>query len=173
MDYPATLPCPQIEGYQVSVTYGTTGVMFENGITRRRHGPKKEMHIFSIALVLSTAQLWTWQSWANVNGYDWHWMGLASDVFGFRGTIMQKHYIRYISDITINPVDAKYFRVSFQAEMDINFTTPGIFEPSNRWLIGKRPVAPATPDVVIAEIAPGVAPATDNISAGFPGLPAA
>lgn len=173
MDYPSTLPAPQVEGYQVTIISGTSGVTFENGMTRRRKGLAQKKHLFSLSLLLSTAQLWTWQKWANAYGYDWHWMNLASDLAGFRVDPTVPHFIRYISDIGIEPVDALHFRVSFEAEMDFNTLPPGIFEPTGNWIVARTPASPSSPDVVFAETAGGVAPATDNITAGYPGLTAA
>ena len=129
--------------------------------------------MFVLSLVLSTAQLWQWQNWANAYAYDWHWMKLASDLAGFRADPLIGHYIRYISDISIEPLDAKYFRVSVQAEMDLNTVPVGIFDPTGNWIVARTPASPSSPDVVFAENAAGVAPATDNIAAGYPGLPAA
>ena len=173
MDYPSILPCPQIEGYQVSVVYGTSGVTFENGMTRRRKGLKQEKHLFQLSIVLSTAQLWAWQNWANAKGYEWHWMKLASDLAGFRDTPVAAHYIRYISDISIEPVDAKYFRVSVQAEMELNSVPPGSFEPTGNWIVAQTPASPSNLNLVSAETAAGITPAIDDIAAGYPGLPAA
>lgn len=170
MNYPAILPCPQIDGYQVAVVYGTTGVRFENGMSRRRKGPKREQHVFSLSIVLTTAQLWTWQSWANDYGYEWHWINLPSNYAGATAETAVPHYIRYIGDITIEPVDALYFAVSVQAELDIN-TKPGeLFEPTGDWIIGMSPATPPG-NVISAETANGIA--TDQINAGIPGLTAA
>lgn len=173
MDYPSTLPCPQIEGYQISVVYGTSGVTFENGMTRRRKGMKQEQHVFQLSIVVSTAQLWQWQNWANAYGYEWHWMKLASDLAGFRDPPVAAHYIRYISDISIEPVDAKYFRVSVQAEMELNSVPAGTFDPTGNWIVAQTPASPSNLNLVSAETAAGITPATDDIAAGYPGLPAA
>jgi hypothetical protein len=169
-DYPSTLPCPQIEGYQVDVDYGMTAVTFEHGNKRQRRSAKNERHIFSLSLVLTLPQLWTWQSWANQFGYSWHKISLESHYAGLAGKTLVAHTIRYISDITIEPVDADYMRVSFQAEMDMDTLPAGVVQPSGNWVIGGTPPAPS-PNWIIAGTPP--APSTDTITAGTPATPAA
>lgn len=168
--YPSTLPCPQIEGYQVDIDYGVSGVTFENGNRRQRRQFRQERHYFTFSLVLTTAQLWTWQSWANQFGYDWHYMNLESNYSGLAGQTLIPHYIRYISDISIEAVDIDYFRVSVQAEMDVDTLPIGVVEFTGDWLIANTPAAPATDRIIAGTPA---APATDFIIAGSPAAPAA
>jgi hypothetical protein len=168
--YPSTLPCPQIEGYQVNVDYGVAAVVFENGRRRQRRSASRERQIFSLSLVLTLPQLWTWQSWANQFGYPWHQMNLESHYAGLVGKTLVSHTIRYISDITIEPVDADYMRVSFQAEMDMDTLPAGIVQPSGNWIIARTPATPPT-DWIIAKTP--AAPSTDTITAGTPATPAA
>lgn len=162
-DYPTTLPCPQIEGYQVETDFNISRVQFEHGNVRQRRNAQHELHTFALSLVLSTRQLWEWQSWANRFGFDWHWMSIESH-YGFI-----PHHIRYIGDISIEAVDAGYFRASFHAEMDVNTLPQGVFKPTGDVIIAGTPPAPA-PDWIVAGT-PG-APAINEIIAGSPGTPA-
>ena len=168
--YPVSLPCPQIDGYQVNIDYGLTSVAFEHGNNRQRRKAKVEKHIFSMSLVLSIKQLWTWQSWANQFGFDWHTMNLESNYSGFTTETQVPHTIRYISDIDIEAIDADYVRVSFQAEMDSNTPPAGIVKPSGNWIVGRTPAAPPADWIIGGSPA---APSPSTITAGTPGLPAA
>lgn len=169
-DYPKGLPCPQISDYQVIVDHAYSSVTFEHGNRRQRVGVKQERTIFSLSLVLTTEQLWTWQVWANHYGYDWHWTSLESQYSGYTGTALSRHFIRYISDISIDPVDVGWFRASFQAELDLDTTPQGTIDFTGNWYIARTPANPA-PDVLIAGTP--AAPSTNVIIAGTPGFPAA
>lgn len=168
--YPSTLPCPQIDGYQVDVDYGVTAVTFEHGNTRQRRSASRERHVFNLSVVLTLPELWTWQSWANKYAYDWHQMNLESHYAGLAGKIFVAHTIRYISDLTIEPIDADYMRVSFQAEMDMDTLPAGVVQPSGNWIIARTPGNAAT-DWIIAKTP--ASPSTDTITAGTPVTPAA
>lgn len=170
MDYPKTLPCPQIDGYGYSVDFGLSQVIFENGRGRQRRGVYSEKYIFDMSLVLSMEQVWEWQSWANQYGYNWHYMPLMSNFAGLQEATQIPHFIRYISDITLEPVDIGYMRASFQAEMDSNTPPKGIVEQTGDWITGGAPATPSA-DIIIAG-APG-SPSVDLIIAGSPGQPAA
>lgn len=122
MNYPSFLPCPQLEGYQIGISYGSEGVVFENGNSRRRRQFQTEVHTFSMSMVFTSKQLWDWQTWANRSGFNWHWMSLASDLSGSSTTSL--HNVRYIGDFSIEPVDAQYFKVTVQAEMNLNTALP-------------------------------------------------
>lgn len=169
-DYPGSLPAPQIEGYQVEIDYGTTGVTFENGNRRQRKGFRKERHFFQYSLVLDINELWTWQSWANQYGYDWHYEDMVSNYSGTTGKALIPHYIRYISDINIEPVDRDYFRVSLQAEMDLNTLPTGTIVVSGNWYVARTPSNPPTDRILAGTPA---APSANIIIAGTPGTPAA
>lgn len=169
-DYPSTLPCPQIEGYQVNVDYGMTAVTFEHGNRRQRRGSSYEIHVFSLSLVLSIRELWLWQSWANQYAYGWHKMNLESHYSGLAGKQLIPHTIRYISDIAIEAIDADYVRATFMAELDMTTLPEGVIITGSDWIIAGTPPAPSA-DWIIAGT-PGL-PSTDTITAGTPATPAA
>ena len=168
--YPSSLPCPQLSDYQLNIDYGMQAVTFENGHRRQRKAFKQKRMVFSLSFVLTNAQLWTWQSWANKYGYDWHWMNLESNFSGAVGSNVSGHYIRYITDIAIEPVDHKYFRVVVQAEMDLNTTPQGAIAFTGNWIVGGTPAAPAA-NFYVGQTPS--APSTDFIIAGTPEAPAA
>lgn len=170
MDYPSTLPCPQIDGYQIETDFNVSRVTFEHGNTRQRRYAEHEVHTFSLSLVLSIRQLWEWQSWANQYGYDWHWMQLESHYSAAGKNGLLPHYIRYISDISIAPVDADYVRVSFQAEMDLNTQPQGVVQVTRNWILAGVPLTPST-NWIVARTPDD--PSTDHIIAGSPGKLAA
>ena len=169
-DYPSTLPCPQIEGYRVETDFGISRVQFEHGNVRQRRSVESEVNTFSLSLVLSIRQLWEWQSWANMYGYEWHWMSLESHYSSFGNGVLIPHYIRYIGDISIEAIDADYVRVSFQAESDVDTLPQGVVIKTRDWIIGGTPPAPS-PNWIIARTPSN--PSTDNVIAGSPGSPAA
>lgn len=169
-DYPSTLPKPQIEGYQVQINYGHSGVTFENGNRRQRRGFKKEVYTFQFSLVLTTRQLWTWQSWANDFGYAWHWMDMQTDFVGTTPTTVTPHYIRYTDDISIEAIDQEHFRVTVQAEMDLNTAPRNPEGYSGNFIEAKTPSNIAT-DIIVAGILSALS--ADLIIAGTPDNPAA
>lgn len=168
--YPSTLPPPLISGYQVDVSVGVSAVVFENGRTRQRRSVQNQRHNFSLSLVLSIAQLWEWQSWANRYGYDWHYLDLVSNFSGFTTSTAIPHYIRYTSDISIQPVSGGHVQVTVQAEMDINTLPLGIVTPTGDVIIGGTPASPNSSNSIQAGIP--ASPSTDFIIAGSPGLTA-
>ncbi len=169
-EYPSGLPIPQIDGYEVEIDYGMNAVTFENGNRRQRRQYKKERYFFRFSVVLDMIQLWTWQSWANKYGYDWHFMNLQSNYSGTAGKAVIPHYIRYISDISIDPADRENYRVSVQAEMDVNTLPTGTITVSGNWYVARTPSNPPT-DYIIAGTP--ATPSANIIIAGNPGTPAA
>lgn len=171
-EYPTTLPGPQIAEYGISNIFGLSAVRFERGNNRQRRGAKRDRIVFGLSFVFSTAQLWTWQSWANRYGYDWHTMPLESAWSGqsSTGETVVPHTVRYISNIDIQPIGNGYVRVSVQAEMDVNTLPQGIVVQTGNWYVARTPSNPAT-DVIIAGTP--ASPSTNVIIAGTPDLPAA
>lgn len=171
-EYPATLPGPLIADYGIDNLFGVTAVRFERGNNRQRRGAKRDKITFNLAFVFSTAQLWTWQSWANRYGYDWHTMDLESAWSGLSGTgeTVIPHTVRYTGDISIQPIGGGYVRVTVPAEMDVNTLPQGVVVQTGNWYVARTPSNPAT-DVIIAGTP--ASPSTDVIIAGTPDLPAA
>lgn len=178
MEYPRDLPCPQIEGYQIDVDYGATSVTFERGNRRQRRAFTRETVLFNLSLVLSTSQLWTWQSWANQYGFDWHYMDMPSPFSG-RVSETNQHFIRYTGDFSIEAIDQQYFRVSLQAEFSLDTAVQAAAADSGNWVISGAPTVFGSPpaplsiasDWIIART-PDNLPA-DTIIAGSPRYPAA
>jgi len=168
--YPSGLPSPLVENYGVDVKYGVSAVTFERGNTRQRRSPSINRRVFSLSMILTTQQLWQWQSWANRYGYDWHYMDLATSYSGALGATAIPHYVRYISDISIQVLDFQHVRVSVQAEMDVNTLPIGIVVPTGDVIIGGTPASPSNSNSVQAGTP--ASPSTDFIIAGSPGLTA-
>lgn len=170
--YPATLPGPLVAEYGVNNVFGLTAVRFENGGSRQRRGAKRDRIVFALSFHFSTAQLWTWQSWANGEGYSWHTMELESAWSGLSGTgeTVIPHTVRYISDIVIEPLGAGYVKATVQAEMDVNTLPQGIVVQTGTWYVARTPSNPATDRIIAGTPA---APSADVIIAGTPDLPAA
>lgn len=166
--YPSGLPSALVQDYRVEVAHGVTAVAFERGNTRQRKRATTRRHVFGLSFVFTVPELWTWQSWANAYGYDWHYMDLISSYSGASGAI--PHLVRYIGDISFQTVDLEHVRVSVQAEMDLNTLPLGDVVPSGDWIIGGTPAAPSTDFIIGGTPA---APSTDFIIAGSPGVPAA
>lgn len=171
MQYPISLPCPQIDSYQVVVDHGVTSVVFEHGNTRQRHNAKQERHFFALSMVFDIIQLAEWQSWANRYGYEWHIMPLESEYSGVIGQTLVNHTIRYTSDISIEPVDLRRFKVSVEAEMDLTTLPLGVVEFTGNWYRAGTPAAPSSTNWILAGTP--AAPSANNIIAGSPGVPAA
>jgi hypothetical protein len=168
--YPTGLPTAQIADYQLDIDYGVDAVVFEAGNRRQRKAFKQERMVFTMSLVLHYSDLWTWQSWANEYAYDWHWMPLESNYTSTTGKKLNQHYIRYISDLAIQSIDQQYFKVSLQAEMDLNTLPQGSVIYSGNWYVGGTPAAPSVNYLVGGTPA---APKTDFVIAGTPDAPAA
>lgn len=170
--YPDGLPLPQVAEYSVATVRGLGAVRFERGNTRQRRMVRRDRNVFSLAFVFTTAELWTWQSWANQYGYDWHTMSLESAYSGLSvtGASLIPHTVRYISDIAFQTIAAGIVRVSVQAEMDVTTIPQGILAPSGNWYVAGSPSSPATDKILAGTPA---APSTDTIIAGTPALPAA
>jgi len=163
--YPQDLPLPLIEDYSVDTQYGVSAVIFERGNTRQRRGASKQRKVLQISVMLTTtAELWAWQSWANSYGYDWHLMYLISNYSGASGGDPTLHYIRYIGDPAIQFVGANVFRVTLQAEMDIDRPPVGIVVTSEDWIIGGTPADPSDDNSIQAGTP--ASPSTDFIIAG-------
>lgn len=171
-NYPSTLPSPQLSGYQVVVDYGMSSVTFEHGNTRQRRGVKQERYFFTYSVVLTQYELWIWQSWANQYGYDYHYEYLETHYSGMTSSRAIPHYIRYISDITITPIDLERFVVTLQAEMDPNTRPLGVVEFTGNWYVGGTPAAPSNSNSIIAGT-PASPSNSNTIIAGSPGFPAA
>lgn len=114
-DYPSTLPLPQAEDYGHSVLSGNTAVKFEHGNTRQRAKMSANQYYFNLAFVLTTAQLAAWQIWATRYGYDWHSIVLTGKPF-LSSTSLLPTTLRYVSDITIEPLSGNYFKATVTAE---------------------------------------------------------
>lgn len=170
--YPSTLPTPSIEGYQSQVDYGYSGVTFENGNRRQRKRYRQEIYQFSFSLILTSEQLWTWQSWANDFGYSWHWMKMQSNYVGAGGATVLLHYIRYTSDISIEALDGPYFRVTVQAEMDINTLPQGVAVNTGNWIRAGTPASPSNSNTYIAGT-PASPSNSNTVISGTPSYPAA
>ena len=170
--YPDTLPSPQLSDYAIATSVGATAVTFEHGNRRQRRSAKRDKHEFALSFIFTTAQLWQWQSWANVNGYDWHTMSLESAYSGaaVSGDNTIPHTVRYTSDITVEAFAFDYFRVTVQAEMDVNTIPQGIVLFTGDWIIARTPSNPATDRIIAGTPA---ALSANIIIAGSPDLPAA
>lgn len=171
-DYPLTLPLPLVAEYAVQTVVGVSAVSFERGNNRQRRTASRERHTFSLSFVLTTAQLWEWQSWANQSGYDWHLMNLESaySALSGSGARLVPHYVRYISDITIETLGGGYLRVLVSAELDLGRVPASNITPTGNWYVGGTPATPAANTITAGTPA---SPAVNTITAGTPILPAA
>ncbi len=169
--YPLGLPAPLVSGYQVDVAYGVTAVTFERGNTRQRKSVTTQRHTFGLSFVFTVPELWTWQSWANRYGYDWHYINLISSYSAANANRAIPHLVRYIGDISFQIVDLEHVRVSVQAEMDLNTLPQGDVILTGNWIIGGTPASPSNSNSILAGTP--AAPSTDFIVAGSPGTPAA
>lgn len=168
--YPSNLPAPQVSEYSVSTIRGVSAVTFEHGNKRQRRAAKRERQYFTLTFVFSMAELWTWQSWADDFGYDWHTMNLESPWSGLvvASSTLITHTVRYISDVQIEPIGSGYVRVSVQAEMDVNTVPQGAVVYTGNWYVARTPSNPAPTWIISLG-----ASSPDTIIAGTPSLPAA
>ncbi len=170
--YPDGLPLPQVADYSVSTVRGLGAVRFERGNTRQRRMSRRDRNVFGLTFTFTVAEPWTWQSWANQYGYDWHNMDLESAYSGLSvtGASLIPHTVRYISDIAYQTIASGIVRVSVQAEIDVTTIPQGIIAPSGNWYVAGTPASPATDKILAGTPS---APSTDTIIAGTPALPAA
>lgn len=113
--YPSTLPLPSAEEYSFSNLVGSNAVTFEHGNTRQRIRTSRPQFYFSLTFVLTTTQLAAWQIWATRYGYDWHNINLTGKPF-VSSTNYIPTSIRYVSDISIEPLSDRNFKVTVSAE---------------------------------------------------------
>ena len=171
-DYPKSLPCPTISEYKGVVDLGLLAVKFNRGNTRRRRMAANRLETYDLTFAYNSQQLWLFQTWANMFGYDWHYMPIITHYSGFIDPVhLLLHRVRITSDITITALGADMFRVRVSVELDTASRPFGITVPSGNWIIARTPVSPSAPDWVVAQTPS--APSTDTISAGTPVLPAA
>ena len=171
-DYPKSLPCPTISEYKGVVDLGLLAVKFNRGNTRRRRMAANRLETYDLTFAYNSQQLWLFQTWANMFGYDWHYMPIVTHYSGFINPAHPlPHRVRLTSDIAITALSADLFRVRVSIEVDPDTIPFGITVPSGDWIIANTPVAPSSPDRIIAQTPP--APSTSTISAGTPVLPAA
>lgn len=170
--YPAGLPAPLLAPYANQTATGVTAVQFERGNRRQRRTARKDRQIFSLSFVFTMTELWTWQSWANRFGYDWHSMDLASAWSGLSDPDGDPvpHTIRYTSDIAFEAVAPGVVRVSVEAEMDVSTLPQGVLTPSGNWYVAGTPASPSANYLVAGTPA---SPSSDVVVAGTPALPAA
>jgi hypothetical protein len=171
-DYPKSLPCPTISEYKGIVDFGLLAVKFNRGNTRRRRMAANRLETYDLTFAYNAQQLWLFQTWANMFGYDWHYMPIVTHYSGFvNPQSVLLHRVRITSDIVTTALSADLFRVRVSIEVDTNSRPFGIIVPSGNWIIANTPVAPSSPDWIIAQTPS--APSTNTISAGTPVLPAA
>jgi hypothetical protein len=160
--YPYGLPLPLVSGYSVQSATGLQATTFERGNTRQRRGALRPLHSFNLSFVLSTSQLWAWQSWAEGSGYDWQFLLLASP---YSGGTLRPHYTRFCSDISIETLGAGYVRASVQAELDVRSVHAYIVDPTAVWTLGGTPRIPSPAWIRAGALS---ALATDTLTAGPP-----
>lgn len=171
-DYPSILPCPMASDYKGLVDFGLLAVKFNRGNTRRRRMASSRLETYDLSFAYTLQQLWTFQTWANQFGYDWHYMPIITHYSGFvdPANVLPTR-VRISGDISITTLNADMFRVRFPIEVDTTTRPFGITVPSGDWIIAKSPDAPSSPNWIVAGTPP--APSTDTITAGTPVLPAA
>jgi hypothetical protein len=171
-EYPVGLPLPQVDSYSLQLSMGFTSTVFEGGNTRQRRRAMRERYIFSLSFVLTTAQLWTWQSWANMYGYQWHTMLLASDYSDQAGLglTVVPHTIRYISNISFETLSVGIIRAYVGAEMNIGNIPSYVIVPSGNWYFAGTPPLPSA-DIISSGTLN--APSINVVISGSPSIPAA
>jgi hypothetical protein len=171
-DYPHSLPCPLVATYKGDIDFGFSTVSFNRGNKRRRRLATVRLEKYDITFTFTTQQLWQFQAWANLFGYDWHYMPIVTHFSGFinpTGPLL--HRVRIISDLAITAIGADTFNVKLSIEVDTASRPFGIIAPSGNWIIGGTPPLPSSPDRIIAGTPPS--PSTELVMAGTPVVPAA
>jgi len=174
VDFPSSLPLPQVAEYSVGNIFGHTAVTFEHGNTRQRRRSKRDRWVFSLTFVFTKPQFWQWQAWANIAGYNWHVMNLESAYSGLTvaNAINAPHTIRYISDISYDLVGSDNIRAMVVAEMDVSTVPTGVVVNTGNWYVGGTPASPSNSNKIIAGT-PASPSSTNTIIAGAPDTPAA
>jgi hypothetical protein len=166
--YPERFPLADSDAYSIAVNMGLLRSGMELGNTRQRRIFRHMPHVLQLGFHLSTAELYDWQYWVNLNAYDWFLMPLADmfappaqwspDGIQPRGQISPQA-CRFISDLTIALAGYDRFAVTVQAEL-------------GPWLLSQLPQPPA--EAVIDATGPDTADEiTDILDARFADSPAA
>lgn len=169
--YPASLPPPQVSGYQVDVSFGVSAVTFEHGNARQRRSIGRPRHTFALVYVLGIDELGAWQTWANRYGYDWHYQNLASSYSGLTSNVLIPHYVRFTSDLSIALLDGEHVSVSVMAEMDAATLPSLVVEQSGDWILAGTPASPSSSDAILAGT-PASPSSSNTFIAGSLGPPA-
>lgn len=166
--FPSGLPLPLLTSYADETDIGVSAVRFERGNARQRRAVARPSHSFSMSFVLTTAQFWTWQSWANLYGYDWHMMDLVSPFAGIanNAAVPIPHQVRYTSNISYEAVGVGVIRATVTAELDSTTSPVGVGTNTGDRIIAGTPAAPSNANRVIAGTP--AAPSADRVIAGTP-----
>lgn len=177
-DYPSIFPEPMIDGYTISVDMGVVRTNMETGRSKQRRRYRDMPSIFTLEFAITLAQLGSWQTWVNAYAYQYFTMDMVSYTTSNKvGANCSPHTVRFISDLSLTPINANAFRVSVMAEVAPieSFTTPPVIL-TDKWIIAGDPANPSALDVTVDQwIVAGIPSATytDWVVAGSPSGPAA
>ena len=169
--YPAKYPRPLIEGYQITTDMGVRRTEMNSGFAKQRRLYRTMPLYFNFTFTVKISDLHDWQIWVDDNAYDWFEMDATSHLSGYEGDNCSPHVIRFMSDLTITPIDHNFVNVNVKAEMSHEFKYEIPVPKTNDWIVARTPGNPATPDLYFAGTP--VAPSVNDIQAGTPPFPAA
>jgi hypothetical protein len=170
--FPSSLPCPMFDGYSATLNSGLKRTIFENGRSRMRRSYTVEYRTAQLVFTFSTAQLATFQQFANKRGYDWFFIDVPTGYSGYTNpfTRYPQHLVRFISDIEYSALNADTFRLSIAIEFMNGYIPAGAVVPTERWIVAGRPATPSSNWIIARTPA---SPSTDTIVSGSPGAPSA
>ena len=182
--YPASFPAPMVEGYGINVDMGVISTQMSSGVRRIRRRHRSMPMVFSFNFAVKVLELDSWQTWVDSNAYTWFEIPATSFLTGMvqNDKHCSPHIVRFISDLSMSPINANAFTVQVAAELapTSKYSRPGIF--TDDWIIAGDPANPSanvptantyTGSWVRASTGAPVNAATDWINSGSPAFPAA
>lgn len=114
------IPCPSIEAFGYTSDMGILRTQVARGRHRQRRLYKDQPRTYQLAWNLNTAQLNTWEKFAQDYGYSWHFIpmvtGQTPDWFPV------EHPLRFTSNYEVNLIAENLWEITVQAEQyEIDF----------------------------------------------------
>jgi hypothetical protein len=170
--YPATLPCPLIDGFASEAVAFVVRSPYEAGNSRQRRSNKILPHLFSIEWMMDQATYGDWLKWMNAHGWAWFELSIPSAMAGAKKLQLMPHTVRLTSDLSTSLVASSkgyYWRISAVIECIPGQDAIGPNGPASAmddWIVAHTPGNPSFPDWYVAG-RPGT-PAIDIVTSIHP-----
>ncbi len=114
--YPASLPCPMIEGYTIDVDAGLLRSK-ERGFPEQRRTFTTMPHTVKCKFSLSLKEWGYWQEFMTREATGWFWLDLPSMYSGLKNSRTVAHLVRLMEPVTIDTRSATHVTASVTLEI--------------------------------------------------------